>query len=506
MSRSRLARSARYQGGWRWCKRNWKIAGLMAAFVLSLVVGAVTATYYAILADSRADNLQASNKKLTAANLREVELTQQATANAEFANRQSDNIMHILENVMLDVADRLKKVPGAQDARREILNQGMNGLELLSDEIRNDSRAKINSVTALVQMGDIYKRIGDEQGLAGSDNAISSLELAASIGEPLLEKFANDNDVKRGMISVFYDLGGLLINTGRLDQASVPAEKGLQLAREMMNGLSDSTERQKDLTNLAAAENQVARLALKQQKYDLAKERFTTALGTATLLANEFPEYRSLELLAKAHEGIGDSLLDGGQAKLSQPHYEKSMKVCQQLVAQEPNAESRWLLAIAYERMGELYRALDRNEEALVAYKKSYEESVPLFEENRDDIQFQLDFAITYCKLAKTYRKLNRSDDVIESYSKALEIRLPISEADPGDLETQRLVINSYQGIGLAMEAKEDFSSAIQSYRTAMEFYQNCRQEAKDYLKRLEDWLKARIKHAQSELQKQEAN
>ena len=474
---------------------------MLAAFVLSLIVGAGTAAYYAVLADSRANNLQVSNQMLKAANQREASLAQRANASAEFANRQSENIMQILENVMLDVADRLEKVPGAQEARREILKQGMSGLELLSTEIRDNSRAQFNSISALVQMADIYQRMGDEQGMSGTENALASLDLAASIGEPLLEESPDDLDVQRAMIAAYHEQGNLLIDTGRFDLAVAPIEKMVRLARQIVDKNLDPSQLESAMTNLVAAENIFGKVALKQREFDVSATRFKAAVETAKKLVEKYPNLATMKLLTKAYEGVGDSYLDGGQPKLAEPYYEQSMDVSQQMVDQEPSPENRWLLAIAYERVGELNRALDQNEKALIAYQKSYDESVPLYEKNQDDIRYQLGFAIIYCKLAQTYMRLNRPDKVIDAYTKALEIRLPIAKADPDDLETQRVIINSYQGIGVAYESKGEWEHAIQNYQTALDYYQSCEPEAKDYLKYLEDWLNNRIESVQKNLQ-----
>ena len=45
----------RIERGWRWCRRNPVVAGLSAAIVLTLVSGAVLSGYFAVQAESRAE-------------------------------------------------------------------------------------------------------------------------------------------------------------------------------------------------------------------------------------------------------------------------------------------------------------------------------------------------------------------------------------------------------------------------------------------------------------------
>src|SRR5690348_15282902 len=46
--------------GWRWCRRNPAVAGLLGTLAATLVLGATVASFFAVQADRRADQAQAS--------------------------------------------------------------------------------------------------------------------------------------------------------------------------------------------------------------------------------------------------------------------------------------------------------------------------------------------------------------------------------------------------------------------------------------------------------------
>ncbi len=449
---------------WKWCKRKPLVAGLSAAFVVSLLGGAIAASYFSVRANSFAV---------------------QANLNAQNDRQQSEFILTVLQSVFLDISKKLESIPAAQQARREILKEGLTGLEALSSQFKSDDRSKIKQLAILTQMAEIYRILGDESGLNGSQKSIDLYTSATDIGAAILAEGTQTWETTSKVADAYDGLGNALFDTARYEACGESFKKAVESREAVVAAIPSTVAPEK------RAEQQL-RLAWSYRclgDYFARIEDFDSALKVYEQARQRFkPLYESdatddvIRKYADIHQRIGDAYVDSKRAEQSLPDYQVALKLCRQLVAKNNSAENRWALSCALERLGEYYFYTDDFEHALPVYQESLDESMPKLNVEPDNIRTQLGVATMYAKLGRTNLRLKRPDAVIAAYQAALKIREPIAAADPHDPETHRLVVNSYQGIAAACTMKQEYEAAKDAYESALAVYNQGLPEVKTYL------------------------
>ncbi len=491
---------------WRWCKRNPLSAGLATTVVLVLCIGTVISSYFALLAGSRATNLadsvvelRALNNELTESNQREKVATDIARKNSELAFQQSEQMLGIVETLIIDIADRLATIPSAEQERLRLLKTGLDGLEFVSAELKKQDRSKSNLFILLAKLGGIYREVGDENGLLGTEKSIEHYAMAAEIGEELLATAMEHRFIHIcNQLNVLSGLGNMYLDSGRNDASKKPFARAMELAEELIDSdLSNETEANQRLAfeELVIAYRNLGDYHAGDGEASAAIPIFRKGEELAREIVKMFPDdMRGRQSLAHLLERLGDAYYDSGKWELAEPIYRESMKLTDEVYRSEPTTLNQWDLASAWERRGEILRKKGKPEEALAAYQTSLDLSLPSLLENPNSIRTQLDLAISYCKLGNAKAELNQLDDAIESYQSALAIRLPILESDPTDVQNCKLVINAYQAIAAAFMKKSDMPSAIASLQLALQTYENSSDEQKQRLSALGEKIRNELK------------
>lgn len=474
---------------WRWCKRNPLPAVLATAFVVALFLGTVISSYFAVLASSRATNLANSvielkdlNNELSDANQREKTATEEARKNAKLAYQQSDQMLGIIETLIIDIADRLAKIPSAEQERRTLLQTGLDGLEYVSVELRKQDRSKSNLFILLTKLGGIYREVGDENGLSGTKKSIEHYEMAVEIGEELLATATENRfDHVCNQLSALSGLGNMYIDSGRGNASKKPFERAMELADELVTEdilLQSEANQQLAFEEMVIAYRNYGDYFQDEGEFGKAISVFRKGETVAREVLKLSPrELRKIQSLSHLLERMGDAYYDSGQWKKAEPIYSESMKLSEEAYKIEPTTYNQWDLASAWERRGEILIKAQKPEEALAAYEMSLKLSLPSLADNPDSIRTQLDIAISYCKIGKANAAMGKLDGVIKSYESALTIRLPILKSDPTDVQTRKLIINSYQAIADAYLKKSDTNSAIENLNLALEIFKDSDEE-----------------------------
>ena len=474
---------------WRWCKRNPLPAGLGTAFVVALFLGTMISSYFAWLASTRATNLANSvielkelNEELSDANHREKTATQEAQKNAKLAYQQSDEMLGLIETLIIDIADRLAKIPNAENERRTLLQTGLEGLEYVSVELKKQDRSKSNLFVLLAKLGGIYREVGDENGLFGTKKSIEHYEMAVEIGEELLTT-ATENRfaIVSNQLNALSGLGNMYLDSGRGDASKKPFERAMELADELVTEdilLQSEANQRLAFEEMVIAYRNYGDYFQDQGKFEKAISVFRKGETVAREALKLFPgQLRAIQSLSLILERMGDAYYDSGHWTEAEPIYNESMQLSARAFQMEPTTYNQWDLASAWERRGEILIQAKKPKEALSAYERSLELSLPSLADNPDNIRTQLDIAISYCKIGKANSALKNQDGVIESYNKALAIRLPILKSDPTDVQTRKLIINSYQAIANAYLKKNDTTSAIENLKLALAIYDESNEE-----------------------------
>lgn len=473
---------------WRYCKRRPLVSSFAALFILSMLVGISISSYFAVLANNRADlaekrrlELHSTNTQLTDAN--ETAETRRIAAEqaAVVAREQSQLALHSLEDVIFDIQRGLMNVPGAGEVRRKLLATALERLEEVSDQLALRSAIDRNTAVALGELGDVFLRIGS----GGSDieptgpvTAARRLYLRAlEIVEKLSAADPADAQVQRDLSVSYNRLGYVNHQAGEAQRALDYFQKGLAIRQKLSAADPTDAHAQHDLADSHRGMGDAySRLGLLEK----AREHFTLDMELAKTLADEDPQDAHHERhLSISYERLGDVSLQAGEVQCALENYQKGLEISQRLSAADPtDTQAEHDLADTHQRMGEVYLRLGSLEKAREHFTLDQELAQDLTEKDAKDAHHQRHLSLSYEKLGDVSRQTGEVQRALEYYQKGLDIKQKRSRADPTDAQAQRDLSISYDRLGNVIRQAGEVQRALEYYQKGLEI--NGRRSAED--------------------------
>ncbi len=159
-----------FERGWRWCRRNPRLAVVSALAVALLIAWAVTSTFhYYRIRDEQAATQREFERAEQNAQLaeeetrREAAARQRADANAREAGEQRKLALETLYSLVTQVEEKLRDKEGMSQLRKEVLQTALDGLKKVSRSAETSAFADRSMGVALQRMGDVYAQLGQNQ-------------------------------------------------------------------------------------------------------------------------------------------------------------------------------------------------------------------------------------------------------------------------------------------------------------------------------------------------------
>ena len=105
-------------------------------------------------------------------------------------------------------------------------------------------------------------------------------------------------------------------------------------------------------------------------------------------------------------------------------------------------------LSVSYQRVGDLYRAVGKGEEARQAFVKSLEIAERLAAAEPDRADYQRDLSVSYNRLGDLYRALGKGEEARQYFLKDLEIAERLAAAEPDRADYQEDLAVSLRNVG----------------------------------------------------------
>ncbi len=131
------------------------VAGLVFAVMVSLLAGTLISSYFAVLAQNRADRLE------------------QATKDAQ------EQGLIALETLLIEIDNRLYEVPQAREVRGAILNDVIQSLDRIVDG--GLGRANVDTAAVFIKLGIIFNSVGDANNTGAHEAAMKYFRAAERI-------------------------------------------------------------------------------------------------------------------------------------------------------------------------------------------------------------------------------------------------------------------------------------------------------------------------------------
>jgi tetratricopeptide (TPR) repeat protein/tRNA A-37 threonylcarbamoyl transferase component Bud32 len=148
---------------WRWCRRNPRFAGAIAAISLLLLVVSVGSTWAALTIRQERNQKEAERQAAETAREEAERARKLAQANELIAAEQADLALVTLNTLIFQVQQQLGKDPGMQALKRELLQTALDGLKLVANRTGAGSRIQSSMEDALLRMGELSLQFGNSE-------------------------------------------------------------------------------------------------------------------------------------------------------------------------------------------------------------------------------------------------------------------------------------------------------------------------------------------------------
>ena len=186
-------------------------------------------------------------------------------------------------------------------------------------------------------------------------------------------------------------------------------------------------------------------------------------------LVRESPETVAFaELLASAHQHLGDFQLEANHTSEAEKHYRRDLEIREMLLARVgPTLDAQKALAAAHGRIAELLRREGKLDEARKSYQTCLAILEPTASSNPDNAQVRRDLSVYFQGLGITSSAQGNLADARHWFEKDLVISRQLAARDPARILWQRDLVSSLDRLaGLDVE-QGSVDEAITLYREA---------------------------------------
>ncbi len=315
------------------------------------------------------------------------------------------------------------------------------------------------------------KLAGDERDKAQASERRAVLQRAKAVVEEKRAdyRFAQVRALARSFIFDFHDK---IVNlSGSLPARELLATEALKYLDSLSKESQDDLKLQDDL---AAAYRQVGHVQWTLGNAAGATKSFQTALDFAK--ANYAVDPKKLNhrfRLASAHFSMAFVLQNEGRVAEAREHIKRALLIRERLLAEEPDSRIRRLqVIILHRRLAELSAAEGAFQAARVGYARAASLCEALAGDHPDDVHTRQQLAVCYEKMAYAQSTLGETGEAIATRRRSVEITQALAEADPESATLQRDWARCLHGLaGLEFTAGH-YEEAITSHRRGLDIRQ----------------------------------
>jgi tetratricopeptide (TPR) repeat protein len=206
--------------GWRWCRRNRRVALLSGGMLGMLLVLAVGSTVASILigrshaeAEHKREEAEAATAKAEQAARVAQEAQTQAAANARAAGAHFALALETIHTLVDRAQGQLEK-GGTLSLRKDLLVTALDGLEKIAASAEKTPTSNLQLVQAHTKLGHLFFRL-DER-----DKARHQFERGRDLAQALLHDDPDNLELRFELTHLLEALGNVLLYAGRTPEAA----------------------------------------------------------------------------------------------------------------------------------------------------------------------------------------------------------------------------------------------------------------------------------------------
>lgn len=357
----------------------------------------------------------------------------QAHLQRERAERHFASVRQLARVLTFDVHDMIQNLPGATQARKQVVEHSLAYLRQLAADASADRQLRVETAVGYRKVGDIQGRpfgpnLGDPRGAAASYAQAQALLEPVSAG-------ADGVPARRELIVVHKRQGALADSTGELDKADAALRRGIAMAQALVDADPKRTE---DQALLAGLHGQMSQL--KFYAGDMAGYRQASEL-----------EFRWLEAV----------------------------------VQRRPDDHEAWLtLADSHDLRGQYLAQRNDSEaarrEALAAFERSLAIKLRLHRRDPDNTSLTRSLAGEHLNLGVTLLGLREAAQAVGHYRQATTLLAALAERDPGDMDARKAQALASNNLSGALYEQGDVAGSADAARAAIALFASLPEGARE--------------------------
>jgi serine/threonine protein kinase/tetratricopeptide (TPR) repeat protein len=386
------------------------------------------------------------------------------------AEARLSQMVELANRALFDVHGSIERLPGATEARRQLVETTLDYLEKLSKDAGNDEQLRR-------ALGAAYLRLGDLQGYALAPNlgdtagAIKSYRTSATIVDPLRRAHPNDAEIQRLWLETQGHLASVLAQTGDTGSASRVLHDGLPTAMALarLPGAGDDAERIEGLFYELLAQGVVDRDPAEALPY---ARQYLQIYGGLAARHPDRPDFVSEQ--SDGYALLGRVLTYQGDPKGALVQFRQCVALREALVKTHPNdVLYKRDLMIAYGHVGDMLGSPVvynlRDSEGARSY---YLQAVAIGEEisNADprDSTARFDLAAALERFGMVDVPASGAAESLAALQRSIGILETLAAADPNKLSLKRTLALAQEYEGLRLRDLHRYPEAIASYRRSV--------------------------------------
>lgn len=428
----------------RWVRKHpARVASLTAAALvgaLGLLVGVV------VVADR--------NRELAAANHREIEARRQAEDRFhEAQGAVNEFLTEISENKEL-----LKKQPGTQALRCQLLEKARDYYESFLRDRGNDPAVRAEAAAAHYRLGEISNSLSP-----GSPRSVEQFERGLAVLEPLLHESLPKPEHLLLQAKLCSGMGMSLGRADHFDEGLASFAKAVSVLEKLLTGQPGVADYEFQLARTLGGIAYIEGRAGRGEKALVANRR---AAEICDRLVRDHPEVADYaERLAITHLNMGADWKAAGDYPEALRSAANALAAAQRLVEKNPGvAQYVQVVVYAFNNIGHYQTVLGRRDDAVSTFARGIEVAERLARENPGVPDYSNILAYMLYNRGVLQLQEGAPQEATASFSRAQPIIERLTQEYPAQPQFANIEAQIYQGLGwgyYASAKKEDAGAAF---------------------------------------------
>jgi tetratricopeptide (TPR) repeat protein len=422
---------------WRWCRRNRRVAALIAtvSFLLLLIAAVSTGAAFRIAAEQVRTETQRA----------------QAQANLEQALKAVDEMLTQVGQTWLG------DMPGVDEVRRDLLQKALGFYQEFLQQNRLDPTLRLQTGRAHGRVGKIYELLGQQQ------EAEQAYREALTIFDEMARDFPDQPDYRFELAATCNALCWQQTTTGHPQQAEELFQRALTVLSPLV---IDFPNRADYRSELSRSHNSQGELWRQTRQKALARTAYEQAVAVNRQLVQDFPQrpdYR--RALALCYNNLG--LMQ--EKPLQAQTYDQAIAIQTELLRDFPKQPLyRQDLALSYLNQSQLFLSQEQWAQAENAGLQAVALYSRLVEDFPSRPNLRGDLAGGYNNLGIAYKKTRQWEKAQGAYAQAVKLRAKLADDFPDHSQGVHALARSHYNLGLLLLDLKQWDKAQTAFQEAL--------------------------------------